>query len=191
MDAQVGKVKREMLEVQRNTLRWIVASLIALCVVMAGLMAYILTLQQIVVIPMGSNKPYAVGRGHADKDYLTDYAFDVVSLWGNVNPENIDFNTARILKLCDSVGNSKVRLELQAASKKIKAEFISTVWSPIDADVNMNKKSVIVRGMLRTYINNILTTNSEKKMIVEFDIASSGQVHVTNLKEYVAPIEPK
>lgn len=183
MDAALGRHERERLRSERNYLRIIVLVLALGCLSLTGTTFYALTSQMTFLLPAGAQKPYALGRGFADKEYVVSFAYDVLSLWGNVTPENIAFNKERLLRLADSQGNTAIRVELDASERRIKQELISTVWSPIDAEVNLERRTVVCRGFLRTYINNVPTSNAEKRLLLEYHISQSGQAYVRNLRE--------
>ena len=144
MDARIGEVERDRLKNENRFLRLLVVGLGAFAVLTTALTFYALSSQTTLLLPSAGGKPYVLGRGLADREYLGDLAYDVLALWGNVTPENIVYAKERLLKLSDGEGNTGLRNDLDLAEKRIKQDVISTVWSPRDYEVDMDKKIVTV-----------------------------------------------
>ena len=183
MEASIGTLDRQRLQSERNFLRALSLVLGVLSIFLSGIVLYQSLSQMTHVIPLGAQKPYMLGRGVADREYVTDLAYEALSLWGNVTPENIGYNKERLLRMADAEGNVALRVDLDAAEKRIKQDSVSTIWGPRDAEVNLKARTVTVRGFLRTYINNVATSNVEKRVVVDYFISGSGQAYVRNLKE--------
>jgi type IV conjugative transfer system protein TraE len=183
MDPANSRQLRDAIRDERNFLRISVLALFLILLVQGSGHLYQILNEQTHLIPSGQSKPYVVGRGHADKEYLRDLAYDVMALWGNVTPDNIVYIKDRLLKMADAEGNAQLRTILDVAERRIKANEISTVWSPRDAEVDIKQNQVVLRGFIKTYLNNVPTSNKEQTFIVQFHINNAGRAYVRKLLE--------
>jgi|GEM_PF-1033867 len=115
-------------------------------------------------------------------DYFADWANGVVNTILCVNPDSIDWKIQQILKITvQNVGTLKEKL--QAESKKIKADEISTVFYPKKFLVNQSAQTIDVAGQHIAYFgrdSNPVTT--EKKFRLAWAVRTHG---VILLKDFV------
>ena len=115
-------------------------------------------------------------------DYFADWANGVVNTIFCVNPDSIDWKIQQILKITvQNVGTIKEKL--QAESKKIKADEISTVFYPKKFTVNKSNQSIDVIGQHVAYFGRDSSpVTSQKKFRLSWAVRTHG---VILLKDFV------
>lgn len=115
-------------------------------------------------------------------DYFADWANGVVNTIFSVNPDSIDWKIQQILKI--TVQNyGTLKEKLQAESKKIKADEVSTVFYPKKFMVNQSTQTIDVVGQHIAYFgrdSNPVTT--QKKFRLTWAVRNHG---VILLKDFV------
>lgn len=149
------------------------------------LVGYIVLRDTTRIVPPEIRRPYVIGSGTANKDYLLDMTDYVISKILTVTPEIVDYNNDVILKITHPDGYPALKTALDAAAKRIKEERITTVWVPRIEDVSEDELRVKVSGKLKTYIADKLTSERDKDYIVEFTVTSSGRLYVSKVEEIV------
>jgi type IV conjugative transfer system protein TraE len=115
-------------------------------------------------------------------DYFADWANGVVNTIFTVNPDSIDWKIQQILKITiQNVGTLKEKL--QAESKKIKADEISTVFYPKKFLVNQSTQTIDVVGQHIAYFGRDSSpVATEKKFRLSWVVRTHG---VILLKDFV------
>ena len=147
--------------------------------------------QVTVIVPPEVKRPYEIGSNYGNKEYLADIANYVLQTILTVTPDSVDFNNKVILKMTDPDGYPKLRADLDAAALRMKRERVTTVWIPQKEEISETDKRVKVKGRLKTFIADVLTSERDKEYSVEFNITSSGRLYVLNVKEVVKPDSAK
>jgi type IV conjugative transfer system protein TraE len=147
--------------------------------------------QKTIIQPNGDGKPYVIGNDYANKEYLQDLTFDVLALWGNTNPGNINFVEDRLLKYVDSDGHKDLKAKFVEAKDRVRKQQVSTLWEPREMEVDQENKRVVSSGFLHTYLAKTHTSSEPKKFEVTFRITQQGKAYVRTLKELDTKIDTK
>lgn len=185
MNPTTGKNERQKLEeTVKFQRRQIFGQLGALFATIAG-WGWTVVNQRVVLVPPEIRRPYEIGPNYGDKEYLSDVTEYVLQQILTVTPDSVDNNVKVILKMTDPDGYGELKATLEAAADRIKKEKITTVWSPRKEAISPQGLSVRMRGPMKTYIADTLTSTVDKEYRVDFTITSSGRLYVLNAKEIV------
>lgn len=187
MNPTNGANQLKILSAQVTTLKMIIYGLIALTIAMVGGWTMTVMTQVTTIIPPQVSRPYQIGPSTANTEYMTDMSNFVLSQILTVTPDSVDFNNKTILKMTDPEGYPKLKADLEAAALRMKREKVTTIWIPQKEEISEHDKRVKVKGRLKTYIADVLTSERDKEFAVEFNITSSGRFYVLNVKEVVKP----
>ncbi|KWB52688.1 conjugal transfer protein TraE [Burkholderia ubonensis] len=135
------------------------------------------------IVPPEVKRPYQIGAGQTDKDYLSDMSGYVLSLILTSTPETVDYNNSILLKLAEPEQYPVLKTQLDAAAIRIKREKITTIWSPQSAQISVDAKRVIWKGTLKTYIADQLVSTLPHTYVVELPISFSGRTYVRKAEE--------
>lgn len=149
------------------------------------LLIFVLFRETTHIVPPMVKRPYELGANYASKDYLADMADYVLSEVLTATPDNIDHNIKTILKMAHPDGYPVLKTALDAAALRMKQERVTTIWVPRMEEVAERDLRVIVRGKLKTYIADKLTSERDKDYVVEFTVTSSGRLYVSKIEEIV------
>ena len=179
--------ERDILKVQMTFQRNVIYSLIGVSFALVVGWGWTVMNQVTVIVPPEVKRPYEIGSNYGNKDYLADMSNYVLQSILTVTPDSVDFNNKVILKMADPDGYPKLRADLDAAALRMKRERVTTVWIPQKEEINESTKQVKVKGRLKTFIADVLTSERDKEYAVEFNITSTGRLYVLNIKEVVKP----
>jgi type IV conjugative transfer system protein TraE len=166
--------------------KWAFAAMSFIAVSLIALIGFIVFNQPFLMMPNGEGKPYQLSRSGANKEYLSDLAYDWMGWWGNITPDNIAYIDERLLKMVDSVGYADIKAQLNDTKQRVKAQQISTIWQPREMEVDAKANQVVAMGSLRTYLGNTLTSEVSKKFQIIFRINTQGRAYVKSFKELEA-----
>ena len=108
-----------------------------------------------------------------------------------INPQNVEHNNSVILKMVSADTQPKFRKILDAQAARIKKEDIITVWSGANIPPKIvNKNSVVLNGILKTYYSDKLVSSDPKEYKVTFDINSFGRLYVAQVEEIKPSVAP-
>lgn len=153
------------------------------------LLGFVISRDTTKIVPVEVRRPYEMGANYANKDYLLDMTGYVLDRILTVTPETVDYNNRTILKITDPDGYAELKTALDSASARLKQEKITTIWVPRTEEIQERAMKVKVKGRLKTYIADKLTSERDKEYSVEFQITISGRLYVTKIQEVVA-VEP-
>jgi conjugal transfer pilus assembly protein TraE len=179
--------ERDILKGQLAFQRSVIYSLLGVSFALVAGWGWTVMNQVTVIVPPEVKRPYEIGSNYGNKDYLADIANYVLQTILTVTPDSVDFNNKVILKMTDPDGYPKLRADLDGAALRMKHEKVTTVWIPQKEEISEPDKRVKVKGRLKTFIADVLTSEREKEYAVEFNITSSGRLYVLNVKEVVKP----
>ncbi|KWN65939.1 type IV conjugative transfer system protein TraE [Burkholderia stagnalis] len=135
------------------------------------------------IVPPEVKRPYQIGAGQADKDYLSDMSGYVLGLILTSTPETVDYNNSILLKMAEPEQYPVFKTQLDAAAIRIKREKITTIWSPQSAQIFVDAKRVIWKGTLKTYIADQPISTLPHTYVVELPISFSGRTYVRKAEE--------
>ena len=184
---QLALNERDVLRARIRFLQTLVLGLLGLAAVQAAGWLFTAWTAKTVIVPADVRRPYELGSGTANRDYLAEMSNYVLQQILTVQPETVDHNNKVILRMTDPSGYSVLKSELDAAAQRIKKERLATVWVPASEAVSEADKWVRAKGRLKTYVGDVLTSEREKEYLVEFTITSSGRLYVLKAQEVVGP----
>ena len=115
----------------------------------------------------------------------------VITMLRTINPQNVEHNNSVILKMVSADTQPKFRKILDAQAARIKKEDIITVWSGANIPPKIvNKNSVVLNGILKTYYSDKLVSSDPKEYKVTFDINSFGRLYVAQVEEIKPSVAP-
>lgn len=179
--------ERDILKGQVAFQRNVIYVELAICLTLVFGWGYTVMNQVTVVVPPEVKRPYEVGSNFGNKEYLADMANYVLQSILTVTPDSVDFNNKVILRMTDPDGYGRLRADLEAAAVRMKKERVTTVWIPQREEISESEHRVKVKGRLKTFIADVLTSERDKEYLVDFNITSSGRLYVLNVKEVVKP----
>jgi len=185
MDPKIALNERTLLKAQNAFQRTLIAGLVLLNILWAGVMAWLIAHQETVVVPPEVRRPYEIGASYVNKDYLSDMANYVLSMIGTVTPDSVDYNNTVILKMTHPDGYSQIKTELDGAAVRIKSDRITTVWTPRTEQIDEATQTVVIGGTLKTFIADKLTSTHERRYLVQFTVTISGRLYVSKMQEIV------
>jgi type IV conjugative transfer system protein TraE len=172
-------------------LKMVIAGLFLIILVLLGAVLFAIYNQKTIIQPNGEGKPYVIGSSYGNKEYLQDLSFDVLALWGNTNPGNINYIEDRLLKFVDSDGHKDLKAKFVEAKDRVRKQQVSTLWEPREMEVDQENKRVVTSGFLHTYLAKTHTSTEPKKFEVTFRITQQGKAYVRTLRELEAKSETK
>jgi conjugal transfer pilus assembly protein TraE len=187
MNPSYAQTSKESAQSERVFLRVLSFVLLVYAFLITGLLGYQMTHERSLVTPFGSSTTYEIGSEFSSKEYLTDLAYDVLNVFGNVTPDNIGFVRDRVLKFADGESHGELKSQLLETEARVKRDQVSTVWSPRDATVDPATKTVVVTGYITTYLGSVMTSKNPKSYTVQFRINARGRAYVTRLIETEKP----
>jgi conjugal transfer pilus assembly protein TraE len=187
MNPHSAKNEHERLKGQTTFQRNVIDGLLGLCFAMACGWGWTVMNSTVAIVPPEIRRPYEIGAGHGNKEYLADMANYVLDQVLTVSPDSIDHNNTVILKMAHPDGYGKLKAELEGAALRIKRDRISTVWTPRKESVFERDNVVRVSGFQKTYIADVLASTRDREYLVEFTITSSGRLYVLRIEEVVKP----
>lgn len=152
-----------------------------------GILAYVLARETVRIVPPEIHRPYQIGAGYANKDYLADMASYVLGSVLTVTPETVDHNNKVILKMAHPDGYPALKTSLDSAAARLKKERITTLWGPRNESIDEHALTVHASGSLKTFIADKLVSESPRDYLVKFLITTSGRLYVTKIEEIVKP----
>lgn len=150
-----------------------------------GILAYVLARETVRIVPPEIHRPYQIGAGYANKDYLADMATYVLSSVLSVTPETVDHNNKVILKMTHPDGYPALKTSLDASAARLKKERITTLWGARNEAIDERALIVQVSGSIKTFIADKLVSESPRDYVVKFLITTSGRLYVTKIEEIV------
>ncbi len=124
-----------------------------------------------------------VTRSDYSDTYLIDWATGILNTLLCVNPDSIDWKISQILKISRS-NYGRLKEQLQAESKKIRQDQISTVFYPRSYKVNQEKKSIDVAGAHSAYFGlDSAPVITEKTFRLTWAIRGHGVILLEDFKE--------
>ena len=187
MKPESANNERDILKGQLTFQRNVIYSLICVSFALVFGWGWTVMNQSTLVLPPDVRRPYEIGSNYGNRDYLADMANYVLQSILSVTPDSVDHNNRVILKMTHPDGYAKLRADLDAAALRMKRERVTTVWIPQIEEISESDKRVKVKGRLKTFIADVLTSERDKEYSVEFNITSSGRLYVLNVKEVVKP----
>ena len=156
------------------------------------LLGFVISRDTTKIVPVEVRRPYEMGANYANKDYLLDMTGYVLDRILTVTPETVDYNNRTILKITDPDGYAELKTALDSAAARLKQEKITTIWVPRTEEIQERAMKVKVKGRLKTFIADKLTSERDKEYSVEFQITISGRLYVTKIQEVIAvePVKP-
>lgn len=138
--------------------------------------------ERTVVSPPSINKSFWVTRDKASSEYLEQMGCFIAWLILDVSPSSIDWKKDTLLGYVDAdqYGALKSRQELEA--DRLKRINATTSFAPLQLAASEDTQSLVIRGRLRTLVNNVETTNELKAYRIEFGYAG-GRTHLIAFKE--------
>jgi conjugal transfer pilus assembly protein TraE len=185
MSPNLARNERDLLKGAVHFHRAMAAGMVVVIVMLVLLLGWVVCRERIHVVPPLVQRPYTIGAGYADRDYLLDMAGYVLNQVLTVTPESVDYNNQVVLKMAHPDGYATLKTTLDAAALRMRKERVTTVWVPRKEEVNLAAQRVQVSGRLKTYIADKLTSEHDKEYIVEFTITNSGRLYVTKIEELV------
>lgn len=185
MSPEIAKNERALLISQIRFLRLLVIGLMPSILGLICVAGYLVLTQVTHIVPPEVKRPYELGGGHANSDYLTDMANYVLDKVLTVTPETVDYNNKVILKMAHPDGFGALKTTLDAAAIRVKQDRISTIWVPRTEKVMEQAGVVEVSGLRKTFIADKLTSQTEKTYIVQFSLTTSGRLYVSKIEEMV------
>ena len=185
MSPQNAQNERNVLRGERAFYRLVIFALVGINALLGGGWLWTATNQIVAIVPPEIRRPYELGAGHGTRDYLNDMASYVLQQLFTVSPETAEHQARVILKMTDPSGVGALKLDLDKATERIRRDRISTIWTPTTEQVAEPTKTVRVRGNLKTYIGDVLTSTTVKEYEVGFTINSAGRLYVVKVKEVV------
>lgn len=177
--------ERDRLHSQLRFHRATNAGLLAVLLLLVLLLGFVVVRDTTKIVPAEIRRPYEIGAGHANRDYLLDMAGYVLGTVLTVTPETVDHNNRVILKMTEPDGYASLKTALDAAALRLKQERVTTIWVPRKEEVSERDKRVKVSGRLKTYIADKLTSERDKDYLVEFSITTSGRLYVSKIEEFL------
>lgn len=185
MSPEHGKNERDSLRAQLRFHRVLNVGLVATVSLLTILAGYSLTRDRTLIVPPEIKRPYQLGSGVASDDYLHDMAEYVLGMVLTVTPETVGHNNSVILKMSEPSGYPTLKTVLDAAALRLRKERVTTIWVPQEAKVSNREKRVTVKGRLKTYIADKLTSERPKEFTVEFSVTTSNRLWLRGIEEVV------
>lgn len=177
--------ERDSLRSQVRFLRISNIGLLLLGLIFLMIEGFLILHETTTIVPPEVRRPYVIGADYASNDYLTDMAGYVLDKVLTVSPEMVDYNNRIILKMAHPDGYPSLKSSLDAAALRLKQERVTTVWVPQTEKVDAKEKTVEIKGELKTYIADNLTSKREKSYLVQFIVTLSGRLYVSRIEEIV------
>jgi len=185
MKPQAAQNERDRLAEEVRHLRWQSKLLTALGILLACGLVWTGLHSRVMVVPPEVRRPYEVGAGYGNVDYLSDMSDYVMQLLYTNTPDSVDHHHGVLLKMTDPDSYGSMKAQLDAAALRSKALKVSSVWTASKSDVYSRDLRVRISGRMKTYIADVPTSNGAKQFLVEFSINSSGRLNVLNVQEVV------
>lgn len=172
---------RDMEARLRTTLFAVVLLSVALFLSVIALLKVIGT-ERTVVVPPSLNKTFWITNDRASAEYLEQMAGFMTWLVLDVSVHTMEWKKQTLLSYVppDKAGAMKTRMELEA--DRLKALNAATYFLPRHFTPDEATQAVVVRGILRTQINGVDTSNVEKAYLVGFE-QSGGRIHLKEMTE--------
>ena len=156
-----------------------------------AVLSYALLRQTVVVVPPVVTNKYEISADGASPTYLVDMAEYVITMLRTINPQNVEHINSVILKMVSADTQPKFLKIIDAQAASIKKEDIITVWSGANIPPKIvNKNSVVLNGILKTYYSDKLVSSDPKEYKVTFDINSFGRLYVAQVEEIKPSVAP-
>lgn len=139
--------------------------------------------QTTAVVPPEVRRPYVIGAGTANDDYLTDMSGYVLDKMLNTSPETVDYNNAVILKMTAPEQYPALKTTLDVAAMRIKRERITTLWAPRSLSIERGSNRGTWTGILKTYVSDVLVSSEQHSYVVELSFDISGRTYVSKAAE--------
>lgn len=161
MNYQYVMKKLPKLEKRHERQFWllIVLALVVLCQSLSLLVGH--HAQQIVLVPLQFENPMWVSRDGVSRDYLETVGRYFALTFLNLTPETADAQLVHLLKWVTPDAYGRVRKEFIELRDEFNTEKYATSFFVQSVAVNPDTLSVVVTGILQTYVGTQSVTESQ------------------------------
>jgi len=182
MKHAINKSLLEKIIKQRNGYLVLASGLVILTLAMLLIIAQLINKQSTIIVPPTINKSFWVTKNSASSEYLAEMSSFFTELRLNVTPHSIAKQHEMLLRYVAPQYYGKLKTRLISEAERIKKSNISTVFYPVDIQVNQNNLKVTIIGDLKSFIGQTTLPNHRKAYLITYNF-HHGHLYVTNFKE--------
>ncbi len=123
----------------------------------------------VIVTPSVIAKEYELSNSKVSKSYLEDMSRDIITTMLNLTPNNVAYTSETILKMVHPSAYGEIKKELFEMQKDVIDKKVSTVFYPIEINVNEAKLLTQIEGDFYTFVGSILTEKKRKTFQIGFN----------------------
>jgi type IV conjugative transfer system protein TraE len=134
------------------------------------------------LIPTTISRNYWAEDDVASQDYLEDMGFTMLQLAVNVTPASVDYQAKKLLRYAAPGYYGALQNQLMASAAAVKAEGVSTVFSPKEVKIDLKSQTVAYTGVLSRFIQDKKVGERSTSFAVKFSI-EHGRMYLHALLE--------
>lgn len=120
------------------------------------------------LVPTNLHSKVWVSGREIDPGYLTELGDDFAHLLLDVTPSNVDYKRAQVLKWAAPEYHGELEKRMKLEADRLKRDNASTVYWLSQVRPYPEKFSVVVNGVMDTYINDRKTSGITKSYLIKF-----------------------
>jgi conjugal transfer pilus assembly protein TraE len=135
-----------------------------------------------IVLPPTVEKSFWVEKDNVSASYLEQMAGYVAYLSLQSSPATVEYQNKMMLEYVAPSAYGRLKQEMDYYAEKLRKGNISQTFVPKAFEVNAARKSVLVSGVMTTYVNEKPVGQKEVAVAVGFEIVH-GKLYVKSFKE--------
>lgn len=152
----------------RTSVLWAFAASLLTNVILALSVAFAENNERTIVLPAQPSKSFWVDSHTVSPEYLEEMSLFTLQLALNNSPETFDYNLKKLLSYVTPEERGATELALTAEGRRLKSANASISFLPESVEVKASKLEASVKGSVRQFIGNSLTSVTRKCWVVTF-----------------------
>lgn len=124
--------------------------------------------KSVVLLPSNLHNEMIVSEGYLSDSYLESFARDIISVYSNVTPANIEYSNEALLKMVYSSNYASLKKSLEERRDSIKRSGISQHFFIQEIEVDSKNSRTKVIGEQQSYVGDKLVSKERKTYMVGF-----------------------
>jgi conjugal transfer pilus assembly protein TraE len=177
--------KNDILAQQRN-----ISVIIAFVLLVIDLMLVVLLLKRdatTILVPSSLTSSVSISTKRPHNTYLESFSRDVVYTMLNLTPNNVEYAEKAILSFAHGSAHGILKSQLERIKVSIMSKKFSTTFYPIAIFPDSTTMSVLVEGMLHTFLGQKEVERKKKKYEIKYDY-TAGRLTIVGFSEIVEDI---
>jgi conjugal transfer pilus assembly protein TraE len=142
-----------------------------------------------ILLPPTVEKSFWVEKENVSASYLEQMAGYIAYLSLQSSPATVEYQNKVMLEYVAPSAYGRLKQEMDYYAEKLRKGNISQTFVPKAFEVNATRKSVVVGGVMTTYVNEKVVGQKDVSVLVGFEIVH-GKLYVKSFKEVEAVARP-